>query len=309
MKIVKPIPTTSTTLTASDVPETDHSEWSSASTYASGDRVIVIAEHKIYESQISANNNKYPPNYLADGDPDTDPVVPNSWLEISATNKWKMFDGKSRAVTSQADSIEVEITPSELFNSLGILNIEADSVSVVVEDPTDGIVYSLDVDMIDLTEIVDFYEWFFLPLARLTDVVLTDLPAYLDATLTITLEDPGAIVEVGEVVPGTVKGIGILRYGTSLGISDFSRKEIDEYGNATIDERTYSKRVDYDVSVRTNRIYDIQRTLAQYRATPLLYIGVEEMSETVTYGFYKDFSIVLSGLNRSECSLQVEELS
>jgi hypothetical protein len=51
-------------------------------TYADGDRVIVTTGyHKIYESQQAANTGN---------DPTTDDGT--WWLEVSSTNRWKMFD-------------------------------------------------------------------------------------------------------------------------------------------------------------------------------------------------------------------------
>jgi hypothetical protein len=51
-------------------------------TYADGDRVIVTTPniHKIYESQQAANTGN---------DPTTDDGT--WWLEVSSTNRWKLF--------------------------------------------------------------------------------------------------------------------------------------------------------------------------------------------------------------------------
>ena len=50
-------------------------------------------------------------------------------------------------------------------------------------------------------------------------------------------------------------------------------------------------------------------TLAKVRATPTVYIGNTEMPETVTLGFYKDFSTLRTGPNSSEMTLEIEGLT
>ena len=83
MKLIQPTTVTDSKLTSSNVTENDYAAWSNSTTYTVGQKVIVIATHKIYECLIN-NKNKYPPDY-------TSGTLPE-WLDLGATNKWKMFD-------------------------------------------------------------------------------------------------------------------------------------------------------------------------------------------------------------------------
>ena len=76
MKLVKPTAITDSNLTSSNVTEADYAAWNSSTAYVAGNRVIVVATHKIYES-LTSNTNKYPPSYLTGTTPD--------WLEVGAT--------------------------------------------------------------------------------------------------------------------------------------------------------------------------------------------------------------------------------
>lgn len=296
-------------LISSNVAEADYSAWSDATTYAVDDYVIVTADgiHRVYKSAVGSNLNHYPPDNIYD---DTVTPATGYWIDISATNRWKMFDGLSRASTSNQDSIEVSFKPGAKFNALAILNIEAKNLTVIVTDPTEGEVYNRDVSLVDLSAITgSFYNWYFSSPVRKQSVVLTDLPAYPDATIKIILSAPGETVTCGEVVPGWLKYAGKLEYGYSVGIKDYSTKEKDELGNPMVEEGVYSDTIQLRVAVDTRLVYDLKRTLGRYRATPLVFIGTEQQQETIVYGFYIDFNIAINTRLRSYGSIEVEELS
>ncbi len=74
MKIIRPLTITDAVLAATNVPENDHPAYSGATTYALGDRVIVVGAdiHKIYESLQASNTGHAPvtsPTYWEDDRP------------------------------------------------------------------------------------------------------------------------------------------------------------------------------------------------------------------------------------------------
>jgi hypothetical protein len=298
MKIIEPLNTVDATLTSTNVPETDHAEWLIGTSYSIDDNVIVTTPdvHKIYIA-LTATTGDYPPDNPVD------------WEEVSATNAWKMFDQKTRSVTTATSPIIVEITPGLLFNAVSLFDILADSVNVTVTDPTDGEVYNHDVDMLDLFGIDDYYSWFFSPLSNISSVTLVDLPAYPLATMKVTVDNGASPAELGELVVGSLKTIGVTVYGTKIGIEDYSTKHVDNNGIATLIPGKYANIVDYKIQIISSRASYINNILSSYRATPVVYIGNENVQETIIFGFFKDFRIVLENKNISSCTLSVEELA
>jgi hypothetical protein len=114
--------------------------------------------------------------------------------------------------------------------------------------------------------------------------------------------------KIGELVIGKQRTIGVSNFGTSVSIIDYSVKSTDDFGNTVITTRAYSKRADYDVTVETAAVAAVQKALADIRTTPTVFIGDEDRPETVVYGFYKQFNIVLSTPSISDCSIEVEGL-
>lgn len=309
MKIIKPIAVTPAKLTSTNIAETDEAEYSSATSYSTGQRVMVTgtgggaatATHKIYESLIGSNLGNDPTNQTANSD---------KWLEISATNRWKMFDGKLSDPSSNAASIAITVAPGEVINAIAVFNVFADSIRIQVDDPTDGIVYDVTTELRDNSEVVDWYAYFFNLPITVPEFVTFDLPAYGSADINITLAVASGNASVGEIAIGKFASLGAARYGGKIGIVDYSRKDRDTFGNAVILEREYSQRVDFDLHLHTEAVCGIQRQLAEVRATPVVWAGTDDGGYgLLVYGYFRDFDIVLGNPVYSDCSIQVEGLT
>ncbi len=306
MKIIEPITISDAMFTSSTVSEDDYDAWSDATEYDPDDYVIIVATHLVWKC-ILTNTNKPPADNIYDGD--ADPVT-GYWTLIGSTNKWKIFDGKSKDYCEDSAVITIVITPGTLFNAIGFVNVIADTISVSVSDPIAGTVYSETVNMKDLSGIEYFYDWFFGSISNIEDAVLLNLPAYSSGIITISINNGTDDVSVGEIVIGKIATIGEAVYGTGLSIEDYSIKEIDpDIGSIDIEEGTFSENVSYEVSMASNRVYYAKKILSKYRAAGIIYIGEENTPETIVFAFLKDFSIILQNFNRSECSLEVEELT
>lgn len=302
MKIVRSISVLDANLTASSVAETDHAAWSAGTTYALGDTVIyVIANtHWIVES-LQAGNIGHTPTGL---DSDT------WWLKTGNTNRWAMFDGVIQSQTSAADEIAVTLTSTtERIDSVALFNIDCATAQVTVTDATDGVVYDETVSMVSASGITDWYAYFFEPITRITDYVFTELPPYLGADIDVTLSDAGGTVLCGACVIGLSREIGGTQCGAQIGIQDYSIKQQDAFGNYTILERAYNKRAVFQVIVENNLIDELQIILAGYRATAAVYIGSDDYASTMIYGYYKDFSVVISYPTVSILSIELEGLT
>ena len=309
MDFIAPISiNTNAQLISTNITEADYPNYAAGTTYALDAEVQVVDDgiHRVYRSAVAGNVGHYPPDNIYD---DTVDPATGYWIDAGATNAWAMFDGLSRKSSSRADLIVVEFAPGELFNSLALVNVNASTVTVEVIDPIEGLVYSKNVDVVDLSGVVDFYEWFFYPPVRKQTIPLTDLPSYSGAKVKVTLSAPGETVVVGEIAVGVLRYIGKLRYGYSVSIKDYSVKSKDDSGNPTITPGVYSDTGNFKVSIDTNRVYDVKRTLAAHRARSLVVIGSANQQETIIYGYFIDLSVAVETLLKSFCNIEFEELS
>jgi hypothetical protein len=297
MKIIVPITVTEAMLTDTSVAETDHTEWSSSTAYVAGNKVIrTTGVHRRYES-LTSNTNKAPESN------------PTDWLDLGPTNRWSMFDQKVGTVTTATTSMTFELTPGQVVTSIALLEVEARTITVTVEDAVDGVVYSKEIDMeMDLLG-ADWWHWFFDPFTRRTSCILTDLPNYHAPVITVEIEGATAeAVECGALVIGTLQTFAdAVLWGASVGITDYSRKTTDDFGNIEIVERSYAKRASWQFQLPRTRVDYLQRVLAELRAVPAVYIG-GDYDATAIYGFFKEFSISITYPTHSECSIELEGL-
>lgn len=310
MNVIAPISiNTDTQLVSSNIPETDYADYAAGTTYAAGAKVQVTTSgvHKCYESAVAGNVGHNPPDNIYD---DTVDPATGYWIDLGATNRWAMFDGLSRKSSSLADQIVVVLTPGQLFNNLALVNIEAADVTVLVTDPEDGQVYFARPNVVDLYDVTDFYSWFFFEPRRKQTIVLSDLPASPSGTVTINLSAPGETVEAGEIVLGKEKYIGRLLYGYKAGMKDWSTKDEDKNGNPIFTQGKYSDTVSFPIRMNRSTVYDVRRTLAEYRGgRALLWVGNEELQETIVYARFEDFAIEIQTSRYAYGTIDTEELS
>lgn len=298
MIIIKPATVTASTLTASNVAETDYPSWT-AGTYTVGTRRIY--DHKIYEVVATSTTDR--PDIGA-------AAVPATWLFVSATNRYKMFDIAVGSGTTNSGSINVTVTPSTVCNSVILFDVDGASAQLIVRTSGGTIVYNKTISLADYSGLNSYFSYYFLPIAETgaTEIAFIDIPNYSGASFQLIIDAGAGIASCGEMIIGQKSVLAVTNFGTSVGIKDYSVKTIDDFGNVTITQRPYSKRADYDVTVETTQVGQFNKFLASIRSTPAVYIGDPERSETIVLGYYRDFSVVLSNPSISECSLSVEGL-
>ena len=296
MKVIIPTNVDDTVLLASTVSEDDAPEWNSSLSYSVGDLVIIVATHQRYEA-LTANSNTPPAENPAD------------WLLLGMTNRWQMFDQKVGTVTSATETITVDLTPG-LVTALALLEVEAVTIDVTMTDTTEGLVYQQSFGLYDPTGIIDWWHYFFEDIRAKRDLVITGLPSYRNATLTVTATSSvGAPVSIGSLVLGKLRVFWeAVDYGASVGIQDYSRKERDAFGNYEVVERRFSKTANWKFLIHDSDVDIFQRQLSELRATAAVYIGSKHESNII-YGFYRDFDVVISYPTFSECSIELEGLT
>lgn len=298
-ELVRPTKVTDAILVSSNVPETEYTAWAAGVTYADGAFVRLVATdvHKIYQSAQADNVGH---------DPQTDDGT--WWIDAGSTNRWAMFDESVQSQTTAQDSLEVSLRSTGVLDTLALLNVSGASVSVTLTDPSEGVVLSETYSLVSNAGIDDWWKWFFEPITRKTDLLIP-LPPYAGALLDVAIDAPGETAACGVMIVGLSKEIGGTQLGASVGIQDYSRKGRDDFGNAVVVERAYSRRANLSIVTDNTAIDALLTLLAQYRATPVLYIGTSLYSSTIIYGFYRDLAIEIQWPEQSLLNLEVEGLT
>lgn len=295
MKVVKPVVIGEAQLISSTAPETDYAAYAAGTDYAVGVRVIYL--HVIYESVQTPNVGHTP---------GTDALY---WAPKGPTNRWAMLDDEISTQTVLASPLTVVIKPGYV-NSLALFGLEGATLDVAVRDGLAGPVVYNRSQTLDGTIITDWYQYFFEPSVQLGEVVLTDLPPYGDAHVTVTIGGAGT-VRCGIIVAGTVYVLGDTQHGASASIIDYSRKDTSATGVTTFVRRKYSKRMSTQLWLTNVMLNKVQRVLADLRATPCVWIGADATGyePLIIFGFYRDFSLDVAYPTISFCSLEIEGLS
>ena len=296
MRIVTPQPITPANLTASNVTITE-TLWT-AGTYATG--VQRYEGTTLYEVIASPSTTDQPSVGAA--------LTVPTWKAISAINRYKMFDNVISTQTSRTGTIVVTVVPAQVANAVAFFGLAGNTINVTMTDPIEGTVYNQTKSLQDNTLITDWYAYFFEGIYQKEDAVFADLPSYINGSIIVTINAGAGTAKCGEMVMGRQQTLGVSNFGTSVSIQDYSIKTVDDFGNVIIQQRAFSKRADYDVTVETPLVSAVQKLLADIRTTPTVFIGEDDKPETVVYGFYKQFNIVISTPSISDCSIEVEGL-
>jgi hypothetical protein len=276
-------------------------EWSSATTYALGAKVV-YGIYGTYQSLQAGNLNHTPPI--------TSPFNDAYWVRTGPTNKMAMFDDQISSVSSGTTDIIFAVVASSI-DSVALLNITASKTNIAVTDKdTKALVYH-NSQQLSGGESLDWYGYFFYDSdTQKTSSIYLDIPPAANSLITIKVSGTGT-VSVGTYVNGQIKAIGNTQYGVSAGIIDYSRKDTDEFGNTTFTKRNFSKRMNASVSLTNSNLNRVQRILYGLRATPVLWIASTDAQfeePLIIYGFYRDFSTEISYPTHSICNIQVEGL-
>src|SRR3546814_17216485 len=92
------------------------------------------------------------------------------------------------------------------------------------------------------------------------------------------------------LIIGRAFDLGETEAAPTISLTDYSRRETDEFGITTVVERSWAKRLSVRVKIETAAIDEVQRRIAALRATPALWIGQAEPGIPTAHGFFPDFS-------------------
>lgn len=245
----------------------------------------------------------------------TPSTSPSWWLDMGSTNKWRAFDKSVQSQTTATTSLSFTVNVTQGLDTIALLNVTGTSARVTVTHPTDGTVYDYTAKVFtDETPIIDMWSYFFTDFRAKSDLIFDYLPVYSNANVTVTMSGAtGSTVGVGAAIYGKAKDISCdklgVEQGAKVGITDYSVKTVDAFGNYTITPRAFAKRANWDVYVNTSDIDFIQNYLAGIRATPILFLGGKQYRATAIYGYYKSWELNIAYPTYSICTMEIDGLT
>lgn len=291
---------------SSSLSEVDYPNWDQSPnpqlSYNVGDRCIVTTGyHKIYEAiqpVTSTPNTTTPPHTLT-----------THWVEVGPTNRWAAFDTSGGTYSYSSGANIVFSFTMDRATSIALVELTARSVRIQATAPGYPNYYDQTYNLGDRAVINNWYDYFTADSFLATELIITDIPAIPATTFTITIENNSNPLQVGNLIAGTNIEMGNTKYGAKIGIIDYSKKEVNEFGKATIVKRTFSKKMDVTLDVDNGIIDSVAARLNYLRSTPCLWVGANGAFESLTvYGFYRDYSVEIAYPTHSICSLQIEGL-
>ncbi len=292
---------TGTGIIATDVPENDYAAYNAGTTYALGDRVILVSTHTVYES-LQASNTGHDPSLAASA---------TWWLAVRPTNRWSLFDTSNTTATAQATSAYYLLQPGSNINTLAVTGL-ANCTGARVQQihPTQGTVYDQSRQLYPAPSAPDWFSWFMLAHESVsTQAVFDDLYPWPDTAVVISLVG-GADLACANLVVGyqTEVGYGI-EYGAKIGIQDYSRIVTNTHGDTVLEQRAYAKRMAFSLKVPNEDMDLVIAYLESIRATPVLWIGSNQYESTVIFGFYQDWDLVIAYPNHSAINANIQGMS
>lgn len=305
MKVLRPVNVTPAMLLASDLsePSSGESAWSSGTTYALNDEVIVASTHRKYRSVQGSNTNH---------NPTTDDGT--WWIDIGGSNKYAAFDEylATASVKASSTSFAITIAPG-VIDSLFLYGFVGEEATVVMLDGGVGDpVYSKTLDLLT-PPVNDWWMYFFGEYRQVPYFCLTDVPPYANGQITITVTAASAAdLAMGMVLPGASYRLGGTEYGVQAGIKDYSKKVIDENtGYATLVQGNFAKRLRAQLRQSHLDFAHSQYILQQLRAVPTVWIGDDTalIEPLVVYGFFKDYYLTIDHPTSGLYTLEIEGMT
>ena len=277
-----------------------YAEYAAGVTYALKDTIQVAATHKVYESLVAGNLG----NAVTDA---------TKWLDSGSTNRWKMFDLLRNSQTTVPGTITVVLTPGARINSLALMGLTANSVTITVTSAFGGgQVYSKTEDL-NTRIVLDAYDYFFAPFSTQVGVVVFDIPPYSDAIITVTITATSGSVACGGCVVGTFVYLGDVQYPPEADTLNFSTVARDSFGNSQLTPRRNVPKTTQTVWADKSRVNRLRAVRDALNAVPAVWAGIHDDTDgyfeaLFILGYYRKFSINLTHATVAIVSLELEEV-
>ena len=221
-----------------------------------------------------------------------------------------MFDEQVSTATTATGTLAVVLAPG-YATSIALLGLVGSTLEIVVRDGAGGPVVYETTTSLDGSFVYDWYMYFYEPLRQISEFVVTDIPPYVGARVSLTLTG-GSAIAIGHCSVGNAYDLGPVEIGAQLSLVDYSKKETDEFGTTTFVRRANAKTMSVSIIIDKGAIVSIWRLVAELTAMPVVWIGGDgdaDYAMLTFLGFLKDFRQTIAYPTKSLCTFEVEGLT
>jgi hypothetical protein len=221
-----------------------------------------------------------------------------------------MFDDNVSTRTEAADEIDVTVGFGRC-DSLILLDVEAAEIRIDVTNLSTGEIVMSDAYDMRLDESSSWSDYFFAE-AKWRTTLSVSTPLYHDAQARIRIiAREGYQARCGHVVCGRAQYLGLAQWAPRAGLLDYSQKSTDKTGTTALTPGPWAKELSVDMLVPTTSVGVLQRNFARYRGKACVWDcnNDTDFEPLFIFGFFNDFSLILSGTTHSACSVSIQGLT
>lgn len=302
-KVIKPNKLEILECSVAESDDIDGVAWNASTSYSQGQKVRY--EHVSYESLADANKGNKPA--------ETWSGTEAKWKKIGATMPWRMLDDFVETKTSGPEGQPLTFTvPFSRATAFALLNLEGATVHVTVADDDEGVFFEETYQVVKDINGFSLFSYNFDEMEAVDTILSTEIPMPISGKMSVEIDPGGGFVaSVGHVIVGRARDLGYTKYEAEVGITDYSKKETDDFGVTSFVRRSYAKVASLEIYLHPNQSDFVAKVLQDLRATPALWIGDNTDSgytSLTIFGWVEDWRSVYSGPNEQQISVDVQGL-
>lgn len=259
-----------------------YGEYSGATSYALGDKVIVAADHLEYESLIGSNVGN-------DLDSET------HWRLTGPTNRWRAFDVLRNTKASGPTGTTFVITPGKRVDAIGLAGIVADSFTITLK--VAGITKWTYTESLSTRNTLSWSDYFFGSFTFRTVSAIFNIPKYSGAAFTITFTRASGDVDVGAIWINESVYLGELETEPQLGRRNHSTVDTTPQGASILIQRRTIPEHSWRLNAAKPYLGKIAGLIDLLNAVPAMWSGLEDTDDeyfepTLLVAVYTRFDII-----------------
>ena len=302
MRVLTPVAITPALVTATTAPMDASPAWAAATAYAKDELCHRVATGRVYR-RITAGTSATPP--------ESDPAL---WRDLRPVNRYAMFDDlRSTRSEVLAGPLTVSVEPGARFDSLALLGMRGQSVTVTT---TTGAASTARTFPLFGRQVASWYQFFTRPFVQRESLVLWDLAAWRNTTLTVDVQPlagPSGAAGCGVLALGRGEVLGELMWDFEADALNFSETEREFDGSLVLLRRRAVPKLTIRVRVDAAMTDAVLALRDQLNAVPALwdgftrYPGSPYAQSARVYGIWRRFSVRPENKKYAIADIELEE--